>query len=32
VAEATAALATAVVCGISARRAWLALPPVTYVD
>jgi hypothetical protein len=32
VAEGLAALATAVVCGISARRAWLALPPVTYVD
>jgi len=32
VAEATAALATAVVCGVSARRAWLALPPATYVD
>jgi hypothetical protein len=32
VAEATAALATAVVCGVSARRTWLALPPVTYAD
>jgi len=31
-AEAAAALATAVACGISARRTWLALPPVTYVD
>ena len=32
VVESAAALATAVVCGISARRTWLALPPVTYAD
>ena len=27
-----AALATAVVCGVRARRTWLALPPVTYAN